>query len=252
MACALSCPMTNLADEYERQARWRHWQAPVKAGERVFDLGCGVGHMTAQLQAFGADVIGVDLNDELLARARSRHPGLRFEKLDLCELQPDSFGMADGIWSSFTPAYFPDLESTLKKWCACLRPGGWLALVEVDDLFGHEPLDPRFLASLRAFYQDARGRYDFECGRRLRSIVEAIGLHDARETVLADDEFSFEGPAPPDVYRAWRERLARMAGLQRFFGADFAELEGALLAALADPAHRSKARVIMVVARKPR
>jgi len=243
--------MTSLADEYERQARWRHWEAPVEAGERVFDLGCGVGQMSARLHALGADVVGVDSNEELLARARSRHPELRFEKLDLRELEPHTFGMADGIWSSFTAAYFPDLESTLRKWCACLRPGGWLALVEVDDLFGHEPLEPRFFASLRAFYQDAKGRYDFECGRRLRSSMETIGLSTVHEAVLPDDEFSFDGPASPEVLQAWRDRLARMAGLQRFFGADFPELERALLAALSDPAHRSRTRVVMVVARKP-
>jgi SAM-dependent methyltransferase len=51
-----------------------------KAGERILDLGCGDGTLTAEIKACGADVLGVDLSDELLAVARMK--GLRVRKLD--------------------------------------------------------------------------------------------------------------------------------------------------------------------------
>ncbi|WP_244500824.1 class I SAM-dependent DNA methyltransferase [Methyloceanibacter marginalis] len=43
-----------------------------KPGERILDLGCGDGTLTAEIKAAGADVLGVDLSDELLAVARMK------------------------------------------------------------------------------------------------------------------------------------------------------------------------------------
>jgi trans-aconitate methyltransferase len=133
-----------LPDEYERQERWRRWdtalaRVPLARGQRVLDLGCGVGAVTATLAQAGADVIGVDLDDTLLARARQRHPGLRFEKHDVGTLEPSMFGRVDGIWASFVAAYFADVDAIVARWRRCVVDGGWLALVEMDDLLGHEP-----------------------------------------------------------------------------------------------------------------
>ena len=43
-----------------------------KPGERILDLGCGDGVLTTEIKATGADVLGVDLSDELLAVARMK------------------------------------------------------------------------------------------------------------------------------------------------------------------------------------
>ena len=51
-----------------------------KPGERILDLGCGDGTLTAEIKAAGADVLGVDLSDELLAVARMK--GLNVRKAD--------------------------------------------------------------------------------------------------------------------------------------------------------------------------
>ena len=52
----------------------------AKPGERILDLGCGDGALTAEIKASGADVLGVDLSDELLAVARMK--GLNVRKVD--------------------------------------------------------------------------------------------------------------------------------------------------------------------------
>jgi SAM-dependent methyltransferase len=52
----------------------------AKPGERILDLGCGDGALTAEIRALGADVIGVDLSEEQLAVARMK--GLAVRKVD--------------------------------------------------------------------------------------------------------------------------------------------------------------------------
>jgi len=244
-----------LPDEYERQERWRHWdtalaRVPLARGQRVLDLGCGVGAVTATLAQAGVDVIGVDLDDTLLARARQRYPGLRFEKQDVGALEPSTFGRVDGIWASFVAAYFADVDAIVARWRRCVVNGGWLALVEIDDLLGHEPRASALAADIGGFYASARERgYGFENGRRLAPAMLAAGLTVIHEGTLDDDELAFDGPAPRDVIDAWRARFARMHGMQAHFGARFADVERALLDSLASPAHRSLCRVVLVVAR---
>ena len=75
------------ASDYARNGRFvQELAGPVfamlapKPGERILDLGCGDGALTAEIKASGADVLGVDLSDELLAVARMK--GLRVRKVD--------------------------------------------------------------------------------------------------------------------------------------------------------------------------
>jgi trans-aconitate methyltransferase len=132
-------------DDYSRQYRWRSWPVvfdamPICAGQIVFDLGCGIGDLANDLAARGARVIGIDANEDFLQFARSRSiKNAEFRAADLRSFSEPNF-QADGIWSSFTAAYFPSFDATLSAWAKCLRPGGWIVLTEVDDLFGHEPL----------------------------------------------------------------------------------------------------------------
>src|SRR3954469_12495298 len=58
-----------------------------KPGERVLDLGCGTGDLTAQLAAGGATVLGVDASSDMVAEARRKHPQLTFSLGDGQELR---------------------------------------------------------------------------------------------------------------------------------------------------------------------
>lgn len=56
----------------------------VPPGQRVLEVGCGAGDLLAALRP--AVGVGVDLSGEMIARARARHPGLRFVHGDIHEL----------------------------------------------------------------------------------------------------------------------------------------------------------------------
>ncbi|MBX3233191.1 MAG: class I SAM-dependent methyltransferase [Labilithrix sp.] len=242
----------SLANDYRRQAAWRDWPTafaalPSLEGKTVLDVGCAIGDQAAELVAHGARVIGVDANADLLkvARARGLPPErAEFRQHDLRAL-PDLGEPIDGVWCSFTAAYFVDLEPALKSWIACLAPGGFIALTEVDDLFAHTPLAEETRAILDAYADDAlrAKRYDFRMGKKLAPTLEAIGFTPAEERSLGDAELSFSGPAAPDVLEAWQSRLDRMVTLKDFAGDRFDAVARDFLACLARPEHRSGARV---------
>ena len=59
----------------------------VQPGQRVLEVGCGLGDLLAALEP--AEGVGVDFSPEMVAAARARHSGLRFEVVDVHELEID-------------------------------------------------------------------------------------------------------------------------------------------------------------------
>lgn len=51
-------------------------------GERILDLGCGTGELTSQIADAGADVEGIDADENMVAVARQRRPDLVFRRAD--------------------------------------------------------------------------------------------------------------------------------------------------------------------------
>ncbi len=62
-------------------------------GERVLDLGCGTGHLTAQIAARGAEVVGIDSSLSMIAQARQNYPRLKFQSTP-CSRMPRCIGCA--------------------------------------------------------------------------------------------------------------------------------------------------------------
>jgi SAM-dependent methyltransferase len=246
----------NLADQYERQYRWRSWQLayaalPPLAGTRVLDLGCAIGDQARDLTELGAKVLGIDADENLLARASSREiPGAVFELGDV--RSPATGGDFDGIWGSFVAAYFTDLVPVLARWRNLLRPGGWIALTEVSGLFRHEPLPVGARTLLDTYARESRqvGRYDFDMGSKLASHFTAAGLKVEVDRLLPDRELSFTGAGEQDVLDAWKARLARMSLLQDCARDAYPSLQEDLLGCLAMPHHATECRVHFCLARR--
>lgn len=246
----------SLGDQYRRQYAWRSWAGIYDSlgdlrGKTVLDLGCGPGDQAADLAARGATVVGMDLDETLLATARSRRiPGASFVKADIADPKSFQDRHADGIWISFSAAYVTRIDNALDVWASALRPGGWLAITEVDDLFGHEPLSPTHRDLILSYYQDAltSGRYDFRLRARLRQQLTTAAWHITEDRNVTDAELSFDGPAPHAVLEAWTLRLSRMQLLASHFGPEWPDFRTQFLATLAAPQHRSLSTVWSVVA----
>ena len=247
----------SLVAEYQRQFRWRPWnlifeEVPLERGQTIFDLGCGVGDQARELAYRGCRVIGLDGNQELIDAAMIDNAlNCKFLTCDL--RNPPKLGvMADGIWCSFTAAYLTNLTEFLTTWSQFLRDGGWIAITEIENLFGHQPLSPRTRLLLQDFSDDARaaGRYDFNMGGKPESYLAQAGFAMTRVLTLPDQELSFQGPATPDVLEAWRKRFQRLPGLRSFCASEFASVQEEFLSCLSRPDHVSTAKVIACIATK--
>src|SRR5271167_3011481 len=54
-------------------------------GERILDLGCGSGQLTAAIADTGASVVGLDSSSEMLAEARAHYPAIEFRLGDAAD-----------------------------------------------------------------------------------------------------------------------------------------------------------------------
>src|SRR5690242_17486401 len=105
---------------------WKHGASLIdllapQPGERILDLGCGTGHLTAQIARAGAQVVGLDHSPEMLEQARSAYPALEFVQGDARDFSfPGSF---DAVFSNAVLHWIRQPEAVLRSVRRCLRPG---------------------------------------------------------------------------------------------------------------------------------
>ena len=115
------------ATEYDRNARFvSDLGAPVlnllnpQPGERILDLGCGDGVLTARLVELGAIVTGVDSSADMLAKAQER--GLDVHLMDGERLE---FTAAfDAVFSNAALHWIRGADAVIAGVRRALRPGG--------------------------------------------------------------------------------------------------------------------------------
>lgn len=114
-------------DTYESHARFVSelagdvlaWLAP-RAGERILDVGCGDGALSAAITAVGAEVVGVDASEALLAAARTR--GLDVRLMDGQALQFSK--EFDAVFSNAALHWMTEAENVIAGVRRALKPGG--------------------------------------------------------------------------------------------------------------------------------
>lgn len=103
----------------------------IGSGVRLLDVACGTGGIALRAARAGADVVGIDISPDQLAKARraAEAEGLeiRFEEGD-CEQLPYVDAAFDAVVSSFGAIFAPDHTRTAAELARVCRSGGRLAL----------------------------------------------------------------------------------------------------------------------------
>jgi trans-aconitate 2-methyltransferase len=93
-----------------------------QSGERILDIGCGTGHLTARIAEAGVCVVGVDRSPEMVNAARRTYPNLRFEVMDARELPYHN--EFDAVFSNATLHWIREPERVVASVQNALRQGG--------------------------------------------------------------------------------------------------------------------------------
>jgi SAM-dependent methyltransferase len=126
---------------YDRGVRAYHLRlleaAAVRPGERVLDLGCGIGQVARDLAARGADSVGIDLSRPMLAKARELAPAVDFVEGD-AQVHPFPDASFDLVVSRFGCMFFADRGAAFSNVARATRQGGRLALLVWQGLDANE------------------------------------------------------------------------------------------------------------------
>lgn len=94
-------------------------------GERILDLGCGIGELSARIAAAGAVVTGLDQLGFLLEQARFKFPGIEFVESDFFNYTPQS--PFDAVFAHAVLDWISPPDRALKRILQVIKPGGRLA-----------------------------------------------------------------------------------------------------------------------------
>jgi trans-aconitate methyltransferase len=93
-----------------------------KPGERILDLGCGTGHLTAEIAGAGASVLGIDASPAMVAQARQNFPKLAFQLVDAAGFRTEQ--PFDAVFSNAALHWMPNAGEVAAAVARALKPGG--------------------------------------------------------------------------------------------------------------------------------
>lgn len=98
----------------------------LREHRRVLDLGCGEGNFAASLQDAGFQMFGIDQNEETIAKAITRYPGVRFVRGTAYGDLTEHFDATtfDAIISVEVIEHMYDPDEFVARAYEALRPGG--------------------------------------------------------------------------------------------------------------------------------
>ena len=189
----------------------------LQPGQRVLDVGCGSGAITAGIATHvGADglVTGIDRSTDLIGQAREKFAAignLRFEAIDVLDYAPEH--RYDVITTARTLQWIANPVVVIQKMIGLLEPGGVLCVLDYNhELIKWEPEPP---SQMRFFY-DCFLRWRSDAGMyndiidRLPAMLQSEGL---RITLNRDEsEYRQKGEAGFQSHLGIWTKVAEMRG----------------------------------------
>jgi SAM-dependent methyltransferase len=159
------------------------------SGEAVLDVGCGCGDSSlvlASLVAPRGRVLGVDVSERMLARAKERGAGMAGVSFQLADASKDPLEASafDLLFSRFGVMFFADPTAAFIHLRAALRQGGRLAFAcwrsLAENPWSGVPFDAvaAVLGRPDPPPEDAPGPFSFGDPARVRRILEGSGFRD--------------------------------------------------------------------------
>jgi SAM-dependent methyltransferase len=134
----------------------------------TWDIGCGPGHVARYLHDRGVPVCGLDLSEQMVARAAALNPRIPFVIGTMLALPvPDATLAGIACFYAIIHLTRSEAAEALREFCRALRPGGCLLLsfhggegeVHADEWFGE-----RVDVTATLFERDEMARYAREAG----------------------------------------------------------------------------------------
>lgn len=180
----------------------------------ILDAGCGTGEGSWRLADLfpRARVLGVDILDQSLDLARSRHaarfaPRLSFENQSIYELRA-----ADGTYDLTVNRHvlhsIPHPERVLAELKRVTKRGGWLHLIPEDYgmlHFHRAALDPRDFWHDGTSHFSAATSTDLFIGRHTYQILVDLGLADIQIEYIVVDTLRVPRETFAEIITAWRD-----------------------------------------------
>lgn len=110
----------------------------IKPGEKILDLGCGAGldlYLYSQATGSGGKVYGLDISDEMIAKARRNMETLNVQNVEFLCAVADSIPLPDGsvdlVAANGIYNLSPDKNAVMREVARVLRPGGRTIFAEI-------------------------------------------------------------------------------------------------------------------------
>ena len=135
----------------------------------VLDAGCAFGRDSWQFAQRGLRVIGIDMSDALLKRAKELYPGITFKKMDVRNLELSDESVK-GIWCHATLLHLKDddIRKALREFWRVLVPGG-AVFVSFKEGTGDEEFVEKFSSNSARYF-------NYQTVETVRSLLEENGL----------------------------------------------------------------------------
>jgi len=192
-------------------------QLGVTRAKRVADLGCGTGQFASRLAAAcpEAQVVGLDLFEGHLQRARADFPPERFPNLELVQGDARKTPWKGGTFDVVTLRHFlhalPQPEDVLMEARRILEPGGLLYVLAEDyqGLIFDAPSQHDYSLFNQAAPTILPKGTDLMHGRTAFRALRAAGFDGVRVTPIVVDTENCDRATFAKMLRHWRDGYAR-------------------------------------------